>query len=149
MPVLFRRRVGFNGIMSISGRENVFDAAVITAIPARVRGEIFRKVATGREEAFPSWYNPWRFCRMEENGMTIRLYGTSTCPWCEKVKEYLRRRGVAFEECDIARDPGAAETVKMLTGQVGVPVLDINGRVIVGFDRDSIDDALGALVGAN
>jgi glutaredoxin-like YruB-family protein len=86
---------------------------------------------------------------MEENEMTIRLYSTSTCPWCEKVKAYLRRREVAFEECDIARDPSAVETIKTLTGQVGVPVLDIDGRVIVGFDRDAIDDALGAFVEAS
>lgn len=81
--------------------------------------------------------------------MTIRLYSTPTCPWCDKVKAYLRRRDMAFEECDISRDPSAVERIKALTGQVGVPVLDIDGRIIVGFDRDAIDDALGTLVEAS
>ncbi|WP_213692538.1 glutaredoxin family protein [Aminiphilus sp.] len=74
--------------------------------------------------------------------MSVRVYSTSTCPWCDKAKDYLSELGVAFEAVDVSKDRAMAEEMIRKTGQRGVPVLDIGGTVIVGFDRPAIDAAL-------
>jgi glutaredoxin-like YruB-family protein len=76
--------------------------------------------------------------------MSVRVYSTSTCPWCDKAKDYLSQLGVAFEAVDVSRDRAMAEEMIRKTGQRGVPVLDIGGTIIVGFDRPAIDAALKA-----
>jgi glutaredoxin 3 len=77
----------------------------------------------------------------------VLVFTTPTCPWCQRAKAYLRSRGVPFTEVDIARDPRAARDLVRRTGQVGVPVIEIDGRPIVGFDQSRIDRLLG-LAGA-
>lgn len=74
--------------------------------------------------------------------MSVRIYSTSTCPWCDKAKDYLKKLGVAFEAVDVSKDRAMAEEMIRKTGQRGVPVLDIGGKVIVGFDQPAIDAAL-------
>lgn len=71
--------------------------------------------------------------------MSIKVYSTDTCPWCTKAKEYLRSKGVDFEEVNVGVDRvGAMEMVRK-SGQSGVPVIDINDNIIVGFDKARID----------
>ena len=65
----------------------------------------------------------------------VLVFTTPTCPWCTRAKSYLRSRGVKFREVDVARDPAAARDLVRRTGQVGVPVVEIDGRPIVGFDQ--------------
>ncbi len=77
----------------------------------------------------------------------VLVFTTPTCPWCQRTKIYLRSRGVAFREVDVARDPQAARDLVRRTGQMGVPVIEIDGRPIVGFDQPRIDRLLG-LAGA-
>lgn len=74
--------------------------------------------------------------------MNITVYSTETCPWCIKVKEYLRENKVSFNEKDINSDRNAAIEMMSKSGQGGVPVLDIDGKIIVGFDKENIDKAL-------
>ncbi|HUD08283.1 MAG TPA: glutaredoxin domain-containing protein [Candidatus Saccharimonadales bacterium] len=77
---------------------------------------------------------------MSEERVTI--YSASWCAYCYAVKEYLNKKGIKFTDKDIDIDPTAAgESVKK-SGQRGIPVVDINGSIIVGFDRDKIDHAL-------
>jgi glutaredoxin 3 len=73
----------------------------------------------------------------------VLVFTTTTCPWCTRAKSYLRERGVTFREVNIERDPQAAKDLVRRTGQTGVPVIEINGRPIVGFDRPAVDRALG------
>lgn len=73
----------------------------------------------------------------------VTVYTTSTCPWCDRVKAYLRQRGVGFDELNVGRDPKAAQRMVARSGQQGVPQLDINGTMVVGFDRPRIDSLLG------
>jgi glutaredoxin-like YruB-family protein len=73
----------------------------------------------------------------------VLIFTTPTCPWCRRAKEYLRQRGVSFREVDVSRDPAAARDLLRRTGQVGVPVIEIDGRPVVGFDRPRIDALLG------
>ncbi|HOP99733.1 MAG TPA: glutaredoxin family protein [Acetivibrio clariflavus] len=71
--------------------------------------------------------------------MTVKVYSTPTCPWCTKAKEYLKSKNVDFEDIDVSKDPTAAVEMIKKSGQRGVPVLDINGNIIVGFDQRAID----------
>jgi len=73
----------------------------------------------------------------------VTLYTTQSCPWCVRVKNYLRQHGVPFREVDVGRDPHAAMDLVRRTGQTGVPQLTINGTHVVGFDKTKIDRLLG------
>ncbi len=78
----------------------------------------------------------------------VIVFTTPTCPWCTRAKSYLRSRGVKFREVDVARDQAAARDLVRRTGQMGVPVVEIDGRPIVGFDQGKIDSLLGLKSGA-
>lgn len=72
----------------------------------------------------------------------VEIYSATWCAFCHAVKEYLDKLGVQYAEHDIDKDPSKAiESVKK-SGQMGIPVVDINGTIIVGFDRPTIDEVL-------
>ncbi|GFP77906.1 MULTISPECIES: glutaredoxin family protein [Clostridium] len=73
----------------------------------------------------------------------VKVYTTNSCPWCVKAKSYLKSQGVNYEELNVQEDLTAREEMVNKSRQMGVPVLDINGTVIVGFDKPAIDQALG------
>lgn len=73
----------------------------------------------------------------------VLVFTTPTCPWCTRVKQYLRQHNVRFREIDVSRDAAAARDLVRRTGQMGVPVVEIDGRPIVGFDKPKIDKLLG------
>ena len=73
----------------------------------------------------------------------VVVFSTPTCVWCMRAKTYLRTQGVAFRDVDVSRDPAAARDLVRRTGQMGVPVIEIDGHPIVGFDQARIDSALG------
>jgi glutaredoxin 3 len=74
--------------------------------------------------------------------MNVVVYSTPTCGFCQQVKGYLRQRSVPFTEHDVSRDPQRATEMVQLSGQRGVPVVLIDGQVIVGFNRPLIDQLL-------
>ena len=74
--------------------------------------------------------------------MAVTIYTTPTCPWCKKTKEFLKQKKVAFKELDVSSKEKAREEMFKKSKQMGVPVLDINGKIIVGFDPDAIEKAL-------
>jgi glutaredoxin 3 len=65
----------------------------------------------------------------------VTVYTTQTCPWCDRVKDYLGRNGVAFTEVDVSKDYDAAMEMIKRSGQQGVPVVATDDDVIVGFDQ--------------
>lgn len=75
--------------------------------------------------------------------MRVILFTAPGCPWCNRAKRYLRERGISFKEVDISRNPSAARDLIRMTGQSGVPVIVIDGKVIVGFNKSLIDKYLG------
>jgi len=85
--------------------------------------------------------------RARESGQaTVRrviVYSGPGCPACGQLKTYLRRHGVAFREVDISRDPRAADKIARRSGMMAVPQTDVNGRLVVGFDRAKLDRLLG------
>ena len=72
----------------------------------------------------------------------IKVYTTNTCPWCTKVKNYLRSNNVNYEEVNVGLNRVAAMEMVTKSGQMGVPVLDIDGSIVVGFDKSKIDSLL-------
>ena len=79
--------------------------------------------------------------------MSVVVYTTPTCGFCHQVKSYLRRRSVPFAERDVSRDPQAAAEMVGLSGQQGVPVVLIDGQVVLGFDQPLIDQLLAQRAG--
>ena len=73
----------------------------------------------------------------------VVVFSSPACVWCMRAKTYLRTQGVAFRDVDVSRDPAAARDLVRRTGQMGVPVIEIDGHPIVGFDQARIDSALG------
>lgn len=73
----------------------------------------------------------------------IKVYSTTTCPWCVKAKNYLNSKNVNYEDINVSTNQAAAMEMVQKSGQMGVPVLDINGTIIVGFDKKKIDELLG------
>lgn len=74
--------------------------------------------------------------------MAIQLYTTPTCAYCRKTKDYLRQRKVSFQEHNVATNRSKADEMVRKSGQMGVPVLDVNGKIIVGFNQAEIERAL-------
>lgn len=71
--------------------------------------------------------------------MAVRMYTTPNCSYCHQLRRYLRERKVKFVEYDISRDERKAAEVANRSRQHGVPVLEYNGTIVVGFDRERID----------
>lgn len=74
--------------------------------------------------------------------MSVTVYSTPTCVYCKMVKKYFESQNVPFDEIDVSRDREAASEMVRKSGQMGVPVVDIDGTIIVGFDKDKIDSLL-------
>lgn len=75
--------------------------------------------------------------------MSVKIYTTPSCVYCRMVKEYFKKNSVAYEEKDVQNDLEAREEMIEKSHQMGVPVIDIGGRIVVGFNRLEIDQALG------
>jgi len=73
----------------------------------------------------------------------VRVYSTVTCPYCVTLKEYLKEKGIKFEDINVAVDKEAAKEMVEKSGQMGVPVSDINGDIVIGFDKVKINQLLG------
>jgi glutaredoxin-like YruB-family protein len=73
----------------------------------------------------------------------VKVYGTPTCPYCIRAKQFLKENNINFENIDVSLDREAADEMVRRTGQMGVPVLEIGTEIIIGFDEDKIKEALG------
>lgn len=74
--------------------------------------------------------------------MTVKVYSTETCPWCDKAKEYLKSLNVEFESVNVSGDKQAAMELVKKTRQMGVPVVQVGEEYIVGYNPDAISAAL-------
>ena len=74
--------------------------------------------------------------------MNIIVYSTSTCPYCHMAKEFLKENKIKFKDVNVGEDRKAAEEMVKKSGQTGVPVIDVDGKIIVGFDKEAIKKAL-------
>lgn len=73
----------------------------------------------------------------------VIIYSTPTWPWCTKVKDYLDSKDVEYEDFNVSQDREKAKEMVEKSGQQGVPVIDIDGDIVVGFDQNNINRLLG------
>jgi len=73
----------------------------------------------------------------------VKIYSTPTCPFCMMSKKFLKENNIDFEDIDVSADQTKAQEMVQKTGQMAVPVIDIDGEIIVGFDKEKIRKALG------
>ena len=72
----------------------------------------------------------------------IKIYSTPTCVYCKSLKEYLTSKNIAFTDVDVSLDEKELEKMVAISGQMGVPVVEIDGNIIIGFDKQKIDELL-------
>ncbi len=73
----------------------------------------------------------------------VKLYSIPTCPYCKMAKEFLKSKGIEFEDIDVSANQEAAKEMVEKSGHMGVPQIEINGKVIIGFDREKLEKELG------
>ena len=78
----------------------------------------------------------------EKKQKRVTVYSTPSCSWCTTLKKHLNRNGIQYREVDVSKDQKAAEAMVRKSGQQGVPQTDINGKMIVGFDKKKINALL-------
>lgn len=72
----------------------------------------------------------------------IKIYTTPYCHYCKMAKEYFKSKGIEFEEYDVMQDMSKRDEMIARTGQLGVPVIDIDGKIVIGFDKPKINEYL-------
>jgi len=73
---------------------------------------------------------------------SIKVYSTPTCPYCMMAKKFLKDNNIEFEDIDVSSNRQAAMDMVQKTGQMGVPVIEIDGQFIIGFDKERIKELL-------
>ena len=74
--------------------------------------------------------------------MNVKVYSTSVCPYCIMVKDFLKEHNIEFEDINVQENHAAAKEMIEKSGQMGVPVMDIEGKIIIGFNKEEIIKAL-------
>ena len=73
----------------------------------------------------------------------VIIYTTPTCVYCKMAKEFFKKNNVVYEEKDVLADVAAREDMTKKSGQLGVPVIDIDGKILVGFNQEALGETLG------
>lgn len=73
----------------------------------------------------------------------IKIYSTPACPYCKTARQFFAENNIQFEDIDVSANQSAAQEMIAKSGQMGVPVIDIDGQVVIGFDRVKIKQLLG------
>ena len=73
----------------------------------------------------------------------VTIYTTPTCTYCKMTKAFFKENNVEYKEVDVAADQSKAQDMFEKSGQMGVPVVEIDGKIIVGFDKEALKQALG------
>ena len=72
----------------------------------------------------------------------VKIFSTPTCPWCMRAKQYLDAKGISYENVDVSANTEAGEEMVRISGQMGVPVIVVDGQVVVGFDKGKLEELL-------
>lgn len=72
----------------------------------------------------------------------VIIYSTPTCPYCIVAKDYFKNHKISYKEIDVSKDQKAADEMIKKSGQMGIPQIEIDGEIIIGFDKEKIDKAL-------
>lgn len=111
-------------------------------------GTDFKKVVKGcsTKAYYKSLFESRVFSAVSGEGeaqKSVTVYSTPTCSWCNTLKNHLRKHGVYFTDIDVSADPDMAQELVRKSGQQGVPQTEIDGEIIVGFDKSRINRLLG------
>jgi glutaredoxin-like YruB-family protein len=136
---------------NVSDVKDIHTVYGITTVPSLLEfaGGEFRNVVKGchSPEYYAAYFNNALFSAPAAESATpqkqVRVYTTPSCTWCTTLKTHLRKHGIRYTEIDVASDPSAAEEMTRRSGQRGVPQTDIEGEMIVGFDKARINRLLG------
>lgn len=74
--------------------------------------------------------------------VSVKIYSTPECPWCKKAKEFFKENNIEYVDFNVGEDASARKEMIEKSGQMGVPVIDIDGTIIVGFDVDKLKEIL-------
>jgi glutaredoxin-like YruB-family protein len=74
--------------------------------------------------------------------MEVKIYMTPTCPWCQKAKEWLKKNRVSFQELDLSESDTYRDELIEKSHQMAIPVFDIDGQIIIGFDEKKLEELL-------
>jgi glutaredoxin-like YruB-family protein len=74
--------------------------------------------------------------------MHVTIYTTPTCPYCKLAKDFFKEKGIPFSEIDVASDPTAANEMVKKSGQMGVPVIEVNGQIVVGWNQAALQEIM-------
>lgn len=72
----------------------------------------------------------------------VKIYTTPTCPYCKLAKEFMTQHNIPFQEVDVSKDEKALEEMVQKSGQLGVPVIDVDGALMIGFNRRKLAELL-------
>ena len=72
----------------------------------------------------------------------VTIYTTPSCVYCKKTKAFFHEHNVTYSEKDVSQDSAAVDEMVQKSGQMGVPVIDVDGAIIIGFDETALRDAL-------
>ena len=72
----------------------------------------------------------------------VRVFSTKMCPYCVTLKQFLKEHNIEFEDIDVSQDKQALDEMVKKSNQMGVPVVDIDGEIVVGFDKEKICELL-------
>ncbi len=75
--------------------------------------------------------------------MNIKVYSTPVCPWCNVAKDFFKSHKIDFEDIDVSIDEKAAQHMIQKSGQMGVPVIEIDDKIIIGFNKPVLEEILG------
>ena len=76
-------------------------------------------------------------------GKSVRVFSLPSCPHCKRAKSFLENNGIAYESLDVSEDKKAREEMIEKSGQMGVPVIEIDGKILLGFNESQLKETLG------
>jgi len=142
--------------VDVSEVRDIHPVYKVTSVPTMLEFEngTFVNVLKGCHE--PGYYkslfeNAIYSARIKEGGekpqKRVTVYSTPTCSWCNTLKTHLKKNGIRYNDIDVSKDQQAAQEMQRKSGQMGVPQTDIEGQIIVGFDKTRINNLLGIQAG--
>ena len=75
--------------------------------------------------------------------MNVTVYSTTSCPYCNMAKDYFKPNNVEYTDYNVGEDQAKGQEMVQKSGQMGVPVIDIDGTIIIGFNKEKINEVLG------
>jgi glutaredoxin-like YruB-family protein len=134
-------------VADVAQVRDIHDKFGIKSVPALLAFEkgVFQNVVKGCNHPgfYQSFFEHASYSGVDEAGQpAVTVYTTPTCSWCNTLKSHLRNHKIRFHEVDVSSDPSLAEELVRKSGQQGVPQTEINGEIIVGFDKTRINRLL-------